>query len=142
LWVQMVTCGSANKVYQEKCRLHNTRSFPFNQRESLSNAGTAMHILTENIQRSDDPSVWSHDKPRWHECALCEFMGLEDTGESTKFCSFGYYECGVHYNLHCFHKHHNRQPPQLRSIQCGNGCSSFAIHTPHTLTAPSHTLTF
>jgi hypothetical protein len=36
-------------------------------------------------------------------------MGLEDTGETTKFCSFGCYECaGVHYHLHCFHKHHNR----------------------------------
>jgi hypothetical protein len=35
-------------------------------------------------------------------------MGLEDTGESTKFCSFGCYECCVHYNLHCFHKCHNR----------------------------------
>jgi hypothetical protein len=79
-----------------------------NQRASFSNADTVMHVITENIQRSDDPSVRSHDKPRRRECALCEVMGLEVTGETSKFCSLGCYECSVHFHLCCFHKHHNR----------------------------------
>ncbi len=107
LWVHMVTCRSADLIKEHPCL--------------MLALGTDMHILTENIQWSDDPSVWSHDKPWWRECALCEFMGLEDTGESAKFCSFGCYECGLHSPM--LLPQASEQAPQLRSIQCGNGCS-------------------